>query len=103
MIKVLILRNSGFIDTRVIWGILSLDKKYEISFIEMACSDAYGLGKFSSKYIEKIILERMKMAHLNQKFSSQKHPETAFTKSSTEYARHIEDLIKQQGDLKIIH
>lgn len=103
VIKVLILRNSGFIDTRIIWGILSLDKKYEINFIEMACADAYNLGKFSSKYIEKIILERMKMVHLNQKFSSQKHPETAFTKSSTEYAKHIEDLIKQQGGLKTIH
>jgi hypothetical protein len=103
VVRVLILRNSGFIDTRIIWGILSLDKKYDVALIEWACAEAYDLGKFSSKYIEKIILERMKAAHLSQNLEFKKHPETAFTKSSIEYSRYIENLINKPDRLKTIH
>ena len=103
VIKILILRNSGFIDTRIVWGILSLNKKYAVSYIDKACADAYNLGKFSSKYIEKIILDRMKLEHLKQRLDPIKHESTIFTKASIEYAKHVEDLIKQQDGIKIIH
>jgi hypothetical protein len=40
LIVILLAQGQGFIDTRKIWGILSLDKKYESEAINQACRSA---------------------------------------------------------------
>jgi len=44
MIVVLLAQGQGFIDTRKIWGILSLDKRYPAERIDAACQQALSLG-----------------------------------------------------------
>ena len=46
LILILLQQGNGFIDTRKIWGILSLDKKYEAHRINRACKDAIECGEF---------------------------------------------------------
>lgn len=51
LIVILLAQGNGFIDTRKIWGILSLDKKYEACAINRACLQAIELGSFSYRTV----------------------------------------------------
>lgn len=104
LIKALIQRGDGFVDTRILWGVLSLEKKkYPTELIDQACGDAYRLGKFSSKYIEKIILDFLKQKHLNEKLETIKPTPTKYTSQGDEYSRHIESLINKKTNPPTIH
>lgn len=104
LIKTLILRGEGFVDTRILWGVLSLEKKkYPVDLIDQACGEAYRIGKFSSKYIEKIILEVLKQKHLKNTFENNKPKPTAYAGHGDEYSRHIENLLNKNTDPTTIH
>ena len=47
----LLKQGNGFIDTRKIWGILSLDKKYPASAINEACTQAVAIDSYSYRTI----------------------------------------------------
>ena len=51
MIVILLSQGQGFIDTRKIWGILSLDKKYEKQAINRACREAIELQSYSYRAV----------------------------------------------------
>jgi hypothetical protein len=51
LILILLQQGNGFIDTRKIWGILSLDKKYEAPAINKACKDALEIGEYSYRTV----------------------------------------------------
>ena len=51
IILILLQQGNGFIDTRKIWGILSLDKKYEPERINKACKDAMECGEISYRAV----------------------------------------------------
>ena len=61
MILKLLARGEGFIDTRKIWGILSLDKRYTAGQIDAACGRALDLGSVGFRVV-KSFLEREEMA-----------------------------------------
>lgn len=96
MVRGLILRSSGFIDTRIIWGLLSLDKKYESAIIDEACAAAYQLGRWSSKYVEKIILELMKQRHLKEALLQDQHVATKYTGSVSQYSQFVEGFLNKE-------
>lgn len=47
----LLMQGNGFIDTRKIWGILSLDKKYTAGDINDACQKALSVDAISYRSI----------------------------------------------------
>ena len=47
----LLQQGNGFIDTRKIWGILSLDKKYPAHSIDEACAQAVSIDSYSYRTI----------------------------------------------------
>jgi len=51
LILILLQQGNGFIDTRKIWGILSLDKKYDATRINRACRDAIACGEMSYRTV----------------------------------------------------
>lgn len=103
LIKALIQRGDGFVDTRILWGILALEKKkYPADLIDQACGDAYRLGKFSSRYVEKIILDSLKQKHLKEKLEMRKPQPTMYTSQGDEYSRHIESIIDKTKTSPII-
>jgi len=104
LVKALIMRGDGFVDTRILWGILSLEKKkYPADIIDQACAEAYQLGKLSSKYVEKLILDLLKQKHLKESFSNTKPAPTKFTGQGEEYSRHIEELTNGKMSSTTIH
>jgi len=51
LIMILLQQGNGFIDTRKIWGVLSLDKKYSAERINKACQDTIACGEFSYRTV----------------------------------------------------
>ncbi len=47
----LLIKGNGFIDTRKIWGILSLDKKYPFKRINEACKKAISINSYSYRTV----------------------------------------------------
>jgi hypothetical protein len=47
----LLIQGNGFIDTRKVWGILSLDKKYSADDINEACQKALSVDTISYRSI----------------------------------------------------
>lgn len=104
LVKALILRAEGFVDTRILWGILSLEKKkYPADIIDQACGEAYQLGKYSSAYVEKLILDLLKQKHLKEAFNSIKPPPTKYTSQGDEYSLHLEELTKTKMNSTTVH
>lgn len=48
-------QGQGFVDTRRVWGVLSLDKRYEREQIERACGRALELGSTSYRMVIKML------------------------------------------------
>lgn len=55
LVGVILAQGHGFVDTRKVWGILSLDKKFEKTKIEDACKLAYEFGSFSYRAVESFL------------------------------------------------
>lgn len=51
LVKEILLQGNGFVDTRKIWGILSLDKKYSKEAIDEACGFALGCDQLSYRSV----------------------------------------------------
>ena len=96
IVRGLILKNSGFIDTRIIWGLLLLEKTYSRHLIEEACGLAYQSERWSSKYVEKVILDLMKQKHLKQTLEVNRHNGTKYTGSVSQYNQFIEESLNKE-------
>jgi transposase len=76
MILRLLARGRGFIDTRKIWGILSLDKRYTAGAIDVACRRALELDQLSFRAVKRLV-ELADMATLAQATQDRVRPEVA--------------------------
>lgn len=81
----LLIQGNGFIDTRKVWGILSLDKKYSADDINEACQKALSVDAISYRSI--LTFLQMKAAGQQQE---KKVPSVADTKTS-KFVRPIEE------------
>jgi transposase len=55
MIVALLEQGQGFIDTRKVWGILSLDKKYSHEAIDRACQQALDMGSLGYRTVKMFV------------------------------------------------
>jgi hypothetical protein len=54
LIEKVICRGQGFVDTRIIWGVLSLEKKYSHQTIDWAAGVALEVDRLSSRFVEEM-------------------------------------------------
>ena len=68
MILRLLSRGQGFIDTRKVWGILSLDKRYPAGQIDAACRRALELDQLSFRLVKQFLEgeERAKLTPIEE-------------------------------------
>jgi hypothetical protein len=88
-INIILARGSGFIDTRVIWGILSFDKKYNNDDINQACATAIELSQISFQSVKKILqmmAQKKNEPSTDDSFTTQ---QGKFSRSMSEYKRHL--------------
>jgi hypothetical protein len=55
LILILLNQGQGFIDTRKVWGILSLDKSYSKDAVNKACSQALELQSYSYQTVKRLL------------------------------------------------
>lgn len=55
LVLIILSQGQGFIDTRKIWGILSLDKSHSKSAINEACKQAIALDSLSYQTVKRLL------------------------------------------------
>ena len=90
LILILLQQGQGFIDTRKIWGILSLDKSYSPQAINRACRDAIEIQSYSYRTVRSLCSLSTKKADEHPSQVLEKHQ---FTRSLDEYQRQLELII----------
>jgi len=91
-INVILARGEGFIDTRAVWGILSLDKKYNRDDINNACRSALELSQVSYAAVIKLLSISAKTEikkTQNELDSNFKTVNGKFTRPMSEYKTHL--------------
>lgn len=88
-------RGQGFVDTRLIWGLLSLEKKYAHDMIDWAAAIALEVDRLSSRFVEKMAaLHHADVAQRKEPLSpeEQSKPSLApskFARSMDVYKEHL--------------
>jgi len=88
-VRATLARGDGFVDTRIIWGLLSLDKKYPREAVNKAAGIALEMGTFSSRLVERLIkltLTPKSPPQNEDRFSSQNNK---FIRPMSVYKNHI--------------
>jgi hypothetical protein len=99
MILRLLARGRGFIDTRKIWGILSLDKRYTAGAIDAACRRALELDQLSFRAV-KSFLELEAMAEL-VRVGADDHGKGAATSARPVAHKHVRPLSVYREQLNL--
>lgn len=91
-VEIILARGEGFVDTRVVWGILTLNKKYEASDVDKACLSALELSQVNLGTVRQLlnIMSKPKSAATGGEdtFSAQTMG-GKFARSMSEYKQHL--------------
>jgi len=97
MVVRLLEQGQGFIDTRKIWGILSLDKRYGAERINEACRRALEVGSLSYRTVKHFLEVEEEVAALKQQ------GDVALVPSSAKRApKHVRSLSVYQQQLSLL-
>jgi hypothetical protein len=99
MILKLLSRGQGFIDTRKIWGILSLDKEHTAQEIDAACRRALELGLLGYRAV-KGLLERTEAERLTKRSAMPFGEESKPLAAAPAY-KHVRPLSVYQEQLRL--
>jgi hypothetical protein len=67
MVLKLLAHGQGFIDTRKVWGILSLDKSYRPDQIDVACGKALELGTLGFRAVKGFLEQEVSLEQWHQR------------------------------------
>ncbi len=62
-VEAVLRQGQGFVDTRRVWGVLSLDKRYGRPEIDGACARALALGSTSYRMVMKMLVVAEALGH----------------------------------------
>jgi len=93
LIIILLQQGEGFIDTRKIWGILSLDKSYSADSINRACREAIALESFSYRTVKMLAGLQPKPIAETKPAEKGPAPENKFVRPLSEYQKQLELLV----------
>jgi hypothetical protein len=91
-VGIILARGEGFVDTRVVWGLLTLNKKYSVEDIDKACLSALELSQVNLRTVHQLLNI---MAKPKQKQDPKEEIPAAqtmggkFTRSMSEYKNHL--------------
>ena len=91
-VEIILGRGEGFVDLRVIWGLLSLDKKYEASSINKVCKEAIELSQVNLRTINSLLRLTQKEKSLITTSQTEEEFKLAngkFTRPMSVYKKHL--------------
>lgn len=84
--EIILGRGEGFVDTRVIWGVLTLDKKYGRADIDKACLSAIELGVINLKTVRTFLSFAPGKKRVSENFET---TGGKFARPMSEYKNHL--------------
>lgn len=95
-IEIILARGEGFVDLRVVWGLLALDKKYKADLINQACREAIEMSQVNLRTVYSLLrlLEKSsRIAHVDQSSNEepveQKPISAKFVRPMSVYKKHL--------------
>lgn len=91
-VNIVLARGEGFVDTRVIWGLMTLNKKYNNADLDKACLSALELSQVNLATVRQLLAI---MAKPKVKLQTKEEIQTAqamggkFARPMSEYKRHL--------------
>lgn len=90
LVIILLQQGEGFIDTRKIWGILSLDKSHSPDVINRACRDAIGMHSYGYRTVRNLCSLTVDKKEESPRKIVEKHQ---YTRSLDEYQQQLELIV----------
>lgn len=72
-VRTILSRGEGFVDTRVVWGLLSLDKTYSKEVIDQAVGIALEMNILSSRLVERLIKLTLQKSQVKERQTPPQH------------------------------
>lgn len=90
-IEMVLARGEDFVDLRVIWGLLTLDKKYNYDSINLACKEAIELSQLNLRTVKALLrLTNPKDQNINQQSEERFQMQSGkFTRPMSVYKNHL--------------
>ncbi len=102
MIVGLLRKGRGFVDTRKIWGILSLEKSYEASRVDAACRRALDLESLSFRTVKTILQTEEIAAYERTKEAEREEGAPAGRTDKKDY-KFVRPLSVYKEQLELLH
>ena len=83
-VQIILARGEGFVDNRIVWGLMSLDKTYSKDEIDKACASALELSTVHLGCVRSLL-----KIHAKPKPKAEKTNNGKFTRSMTEYKTQL--------------
>ena len=89
--ELVIARGEGFVDFRVIWGLLSLDKKYDKESINKVCRQAIELSQINLRTVFSLLKLTCNEKKQSNNFTEEEYKlaNGKFTRPMSEYKKHL--------------
>lgn len=91
-VNIVLARDAGFVDTKVIWGLLTLNKKYTNIDIDKACQSSLELSQVNLRTIRQLLNIMAKPKEKEIQKEEQNTAQTMggkFARSMSEYRNHL--------------
>jgi transposase len=90
MVQAILLQGEGFVDTRKVWGILSLDKSHSKEAVNKACRDALELGLVGYQAVKSLLtITKGKGGAQEPKTDQSKSESNKFVRPMSEYKKQL--------------
>lgn len=98
-ISIILARGAGFVDTRVVWGLLTLNKKYANADVDRACLSALELSQVNLTTVRQLLNIMAKPKPKPQRIDdpSEDHQKGGkFARPMSEYKQHLKLVYSKQ-------
>jgi hypothetical protein len=95
LVMAILKQGQGFIDTRKIWGILSLDKRYAADRIDSACQRAKAIGSLSYRMVHDLLEMESISAAASETWPAEREVKHRFVRPLSVYGEQLSLPVKE--------
>ena len=89
MIEIILARGQGFVDTRVVWGLLSLDKTYHKKDIDEACNLSIEMSSISLRSVMQLLKFKPQKEKTSKSIITTNPQKGRYQRPMSEYKSHL--------------
>lgn len=98
-IQIVLARGEGFVDTKVVWGLLNLDKRFDRESIDKACRSALEISQVNLRTVRQLL---QLMAEPKKKVASKPDARAAETAAAVKGGKFARPMSEYKQHLKLV-